>query len=127
MTELRTALGRVRGLGSAKEGPAHWWAQRLTGIALVPLAIWFVLSAIRLGGANHAVFKAWVADQTNAVLLVLLTVAMFHHAYLGVQVVIEDYVHTESRKIVSLVAARFVAIVAAVCCIMAVFRLAFGS
>ena len=125
--ELRTALGRVRGLGSAKEGPAHWWAQRLTGIALVPLAIWFVLSALRLAGASHATVKAWAGDQTNAVLLVLLTVAMFHHAYLGIQVVIEDYVHREAYKITSLVVTRFLAIGAAVCCIMAVFRLAFGN
>lgn len=125
--EFRSALGRVRGLGSAKEGPAHWWAQRLTGIALVPLSIWFVVAVLGLLGADHAQVKAWVGSHSNATLLVLLTLAMFHHAYLGVQVVIEDYVHAEGTKIVSLVIARFAAIAAAVSCILAVFRLAFGG
>lgn len=125
--ELRSALGRVRGLGSAKEGPAHWWAQRLTGVALVPLSLWFVCSVLGMLGADYMQFRAWAGNQGNATLLVLLTLAMFHHAYLGVQVVIEDYVHAEGCKIVSLVVARFVAIAAAVSCILAVFRLAFGG
>lgn len=125
--EMRTALGRVRGLGSSKEGPAHWWAQRLTAIALVPLSIWFVISALRLIGADYAAFRIWAGGHGNAVLMLLLTVAMFHHAYLGVQVVIEDYVHSEGLKIASLIAARFVAVLAAVSCIMAVLRLAFGA
>ena len=125
--ELRTALGRVRGLGSAKEGPAHWWAQRLSAIALVPLSIWFVISVLRLLGADHAGFRAWAGGHGNAVLLLLLTVAMFHHAYLGVQVVIEDYVHAEGLKIASLIVTRFVSVLAAVSCIMAILRLAFGA
>ncbi len=125
--ELRSPLGRVRGLGSAKEGPAHWWAQRLTAVALVPLSIWFVVSALSLIGADHAVFRAWAGSHGNAMLLILFTVIMFHHAYLGIQVVIEDYVHGEAVKTVSLVVTRFVAIFAAVSCIMAVFRLAFGN
>jgi succinate dehydrogenase / fumarate reductase membrane anchor subunit len=125
--ELRSALGRVRGLGSAKEGPAHWWTQRVTAVALVPLSIWFVISVLRLQGIDYGSFRGWAGNHVNATLLILLTVAMFQHAYLGVQVVIEDYIHHESCKIVSLMACRFIAIIAAVSSILAVFRLAFGG
>ena len=92
---LRTPLGRVRGLGSAKEGTAHWWAQRLTAIALVPLVLWFAVSLIVLAGADHATVAAWLRDPVAAVLMLLLILAGFHHAQLGMQVVIEDYVHSE--------------------------------
>ena len=90
-TSLRSPLGRVRGLGSAKEGVAHWWAQRLTGLALVPLALWFVISVISLAGADHARTVAWIASPVPAVLLVLLIAATFYHAVLGLQVVVGFY------------------------------------
>src|SRR5690606_5979046 len=83
---LRTPLGRVRGLGSAKEGSHHWWMQRVTAVALVPLTLWFVASLLCLAGADHAPAADWLASPLTAVLMLLLIVATFHHLQLGVQV-----------------------------------------
>ncbi len=105
-TAMRTMLGRVRGLGSAKEGVAHWWAQRMTAVALVPLVLWFVISILSLAGADHAAVKGWVSHPVNGSLLLLLVVAVFHHAKLGLTVVIEDYLHNEAQKIVVLTLMR---------------------
>ncbi|MEM7169923.1 MAG: succinate dehydrogenase, hydrophobic membrane anchor protein [Pseudomonadota bacterium] len=100
---FKSQLGRVRGLGSAKEGSAHWWSQRLTAIALVPLTIWFAVSVAALAGADYQTMRAWVGSPVVAVLLISVILATFYHAYLGLQVVIEDYVHHEAVKIVVLI------------------------
>ncbi len=89
----RSALGQVRGLGSAKDGTGHWWSQRLTALALVPLSLWFMISLVAMAGADHATIVTWIASPIVAGLLILLVTATFFHAYLGLQVVIEDYVH----------------------------------
>ncbi len=125
--EFRTPIGRVRGLGSAKEGTAHWWAQRVTAIALVPLVIWFVVSVISMVGADLAAMKAWVGHPITAVLLVLLIAATFHHGQLGLQVVIEDYVHTEWVKIALLLIVKAAALILALLGIFAVLKIAFGG
>jgi len=90
---LRTPLGRVRGLGAAKSGVHHWWLQRLTSLALLPLSIWLVFSLAGLAGASHAGAVAWIGRPLNAVLLLAFLAAAFHHSANGVQEVIEDYVH----------------------------------
>ncbi|MFN4282271.1 MAG: succinate dehydrogenase, hydrophobic membrane anchor protein [Alphaproteobacteria bacterium] len=125
--QMRTALGRVRHLGSAKEGVQHWWAQRLTAVALVPLTIWFVASVAYLAGADHAAFAGWIARPLNALLMIVLLGAGFHHAQLGLQVVIEDYVHGEAAKLVSLIVVKFAALLLALAGIFAVLKLAFGA
>ncbi len=104
--DLRSPLGRARGLGSAKEGTAHWWAQRVTAVALVPLTLWFVASMIVLAGAPLPRVGLWMGHPVVATLLIALLVAVFHHAQLGLQVVIEDYVHAESTKLVLLLVAK---------------------
>lgn len=104
--DLRSPLGRARGLGSAKEGTAHWWAQRVTAVALVPLTLWFVASMIVLAGAPLPRVGLWMGHPVVAALLIALLVAVFHHAQLGLQVVIEDYVHAESTKLVLLLVAK---------------------
>ena len=124
---MRTPLARVRGLGSAKEGVHHWWAQRLTALALVPLTLWFVVSVAGLAGMDHAAAVAWIGSPAVTVLLVLLVTATFWHAQLGVQVVIEDYVHSEADKLVALIAVKFAAVLLAIASIFAVLRLAFGG
>ena len=124
---LRTPLGRVRGLGSAKEGTAHWWAQRLTAIALVPLVLWFAVSLIVLTGADRATVTEWLSDPVPAVLMLLLILAGFHHAQLGLRVVIEDYVHAEWFKLALVTAVKFAAIALGIGAAFSVLKIALGG
>ena len=124
---LRSDLGRVRGLGSAKEGTSHWWAQRWTAVALLPLSFWFVWSAINLVGVDHIGFKNWLNENANLVLMILFVGSLFYHMQLGLQVVIEDYVHGEKKKVTSLVLNLFVALFFGVSSIVALLKVAFGS
>lgn len=121
---LRSPLGRVRGLGSAKDGTAHWWAQRLTAVALVPLLLWFSASIAMMTGADIAAVRAWIANPVVSILLVLLAIAAFHHAQLGLQVVLEDYVQTEWLKVAGIIAVKFAAVALAVACIFSVLKIA---
>ncbi len=124
---FRTPMGRARGLGSARDGAGHWWAQRLTAIALVPLTLWFVASVVSLAGAGHAEVAAWLGAPVPAVLTILLIVATFHHAQLGLQVVIEDYIHSEGLKIAGIVLVKFAAAALGLVSVFAVLRIAFGG
>ena len=125
MTEsLRSPLGRVRGLGSARSGTMHWWRQRLTALALIPLILWFVIGLVSHVGAEHAVVVAWIATPLNAALLVLLLTAGFWHVQLGGRVIIEDYIHGEGLKIFSVVALSFATIAVGLACVLAVLKLA---
>lgn len=101
--KLRSALGRARGLGSAKAGIRHWWNQRLTAIGLVPLSLWFVASLVGLADADHAAFTAWMGKPGNAAPMLLMALVLVQHAYLGLHVVIEDYVHSELPKFAALI------------------------
>jgi succinate dehydrogenase / fumarate reductase membrane anchor subunit len=122
---MRSQLGRVRGLGSAKKGSGHWWAQRVTAIALAPLTLWFVISIIRLAGLPYATMVHWAGQPVNSVLLLCLVLATFYHMALGLQVVMEDYIHDESLKLVSLLAMKGATAVLALASLMAVLKLAF--
>ncbi|MEE8559565.1 MAG: succinate dehydrogenase, hydrophobic membrane anchor protein [Alphaproteobacteria bacterium] len=124
---LRTPLGRVRGLGSAREGVAHWWGQRLTAIALVPLAIWFVVSIAALAGADHGAVVAWLRAPVSAILMVLLIAVSFHHLQLGLQVVLEDYVQTEGLRLAAIIGVKFAAAAFALAAVFAVLKVAFGG
>jgi succinate dehydrogenase / fumarate reductase membrane anchor subunit len=126
MSTIRTPLGRVRGLGSAKEGVQLWWMQRLTAAALVPLTLWFIYVAISLTGADHAAVVGWFARPRNSVLMILLVAATFHHAQLGLQVVIEDYVHNEGVKLAAVIGVKFLAAFLAAGMIFGIVRIAFG-
>jgi succinate dehydrogenase / fumarate reductase membrane anchor subunit len=121
---MRSPLGRAIGLGSAKEGVEHWWLQRITAVALVPLALWFVAAVISLIGADLEVLLNWVAHPLPAILLVLLLIAVFYHTSLGLQVVIEDYVHAELARLGLLVLVRLCCFALAVAGIVAVLMMA---
>ncbi len=125
MSGLRSSLGRARGLGSAKEGVAHWWAQRVTAVALVPLALWLAFSLARLSFADHAAVTAWIAQPLVAIALVLTLFATFYHAKLGLQVVIEDYVHGGFAKHTMLLLSTFATFVLGAGSIFAVLKIAF--
>ena len=122
---MRSPLGRAIGLGSAKEGVDHWWAERITAIALVPLTLWFVIAVIELAGADRAAFVEWVRHPVPAVLLVLLLIATFYHNALGLQVVIEDYVANEGAKLAALIVMKLAAFLLAALGIFSVLKLAF--
>lgn len=124
---LRTPLGRVRGLGSAKDGVAHWWAQRITAVALLPLLLWFAAALAASAGMDHAAAKEWLSNPVSAILMILLIAAGFHHAQLGLQVVIEDYVHTEWLKITSIMAVKLATVALAVAGVFSVLKIAFGG
>ncbi len=124
---MRSPLGRVRGLGSAREGVGHWWAQRMTALALVPLALWFVAALVGLTGADHAAAREWIASPVPAALLVLLVVASFYHGALGLQVVIEDYVHHEGAKLAALIAVGGLSLLLGLAGVLAVLTVLFGG
>lgn len=125
--DMRTPLKRARGIGSAQSGVSHWWTQRLTAAALVLLMIWFVITLLSLLHTDYASARATVAKPWNAVLLVALLVTMFWHAVLGLQVVIEDYVHTRWKEVVLLTVIKFLAVLAALASVLAVLRIALGG
>lgn len=125
--KLRSPLGIARGLGSAKSGVQHWWLQRVTAIALIPLALWFVVAVIRVAGMDYAGASAWVAAPLNATLLVALLVALFWHAQLGLQVVLEDYIHAHGPRIFAQISIRLGLPLAALAAVLAVLRIASGN
>jgi succinate dehydrogenase / fumarate reductase, membrane anchor subunit len=102
---MRSPLGRAIGLGSAKEGAKEWWAERVSAIALVPLTLWFAASIIAHTGSDYATFIAWLRTPPATILMILLLIASFHHSAFALQVVIEDYVHSEA-KFAAMIAAR---------------------
>ena len=122
---LRSPLGRVLGLGSAKDGTEHWWTQRLTAVALVPLGLWFAIALAAMGDFSHAAVSAWIAQPLNTVLLLLLVLASVYHSHLGVQVVVEDYVEGP-LKVASLMLLSLVHALIAVAGAVAILRVAFG-
>ena len=125
--DLRSDLGRVRGLGSAKGGTSHWWAQRVTAVALVPLSAWFIFSIINLVGVDREGLKVWLNGPVSFALMVLFLIALFYHMQLGLQVVIEDYVHNEKNKVISLILNKLIAVFLVVSSITALMKIAFGG
>ena len=121
---LRTPLGKVRGLGAAKRGTDHFIAQRITAIALIPLAIWFIWAIAAHTSADYAAAVAFLSHPVNAALLALFALTGIYHFVLGLQVVIEDYVTGEGLKIASLLLNKFVGVVLGVAVLIAILKLA---
>jgi succinate dehydrogenase / fumarate reductase membrane anchor subunit len=122
---LRSPLGRVRGLGSAREGAAHWWAQRVTAVALVPLLLWFAGHMLLTTQLDYAETVDSLRHPLHAIPLLLLIIAGFHHAQLGLQVVIEDYVHGDGARIAAIMAMKLAAFALGLGCAYAVLKIAF--
>jgi succinate dehydrogenase / fumarate reductase membrane anchor subunit len=123
----RTPIAKVRGLGAARSGLQHWKMQRLTAIANVLLVLWFMFSAMALSGSGYDQMRAWLASPVTASLVVLLIISTFYHARLGLQIVVEDYVHHEGARIALLVAIALIVLALAVTCIVAVLTVAVGG
>jgi succinate dehydrogenase / fumarate reductase membrane anchor subunit len=119
-------LGQVLGSGSAKDGTEHWWAQRVTAVALLILGCWFLYSIMRLDSYTHSAMLGWAGRPFNSVMLVLLSVTLAWHSALGVQVVLEDYVHGPFIKVLSLLANKFAHVFLAIAAVVAVLTIALG-
>lgn len=125
-TALRSPLGRVRGMGSARNGTHHWWMQRVTSLALLPLTLWFVASMISLAGASYLETLLWIAQPVNAVLMLALIGLTFHHMAAGLQVVVEDYVRHEFQRIAIILVIKAACVLMAMASAFAVLRIAFA-
>lgn len=121
---LRSPLGKVIGLGSAKEGAGHWWIQRVSAVGLLLLAPWFLIALLMLGDLSYVSVVAWVAAPLNAALLTLLIITVTYHAQLGMQVVVEDYVSHKGVKILILLAINFALWILGVLGVFSVLRIA---
>jgi succinate dehydrogenase / fumarate reductase, membrane anchor subunit len=121
---LRSPLGRVLGMGSAKDGTGHWWAQRVSAVALIPLTIWFFVSLLQLPALDYGTVRAWLALPWSGLLAVLLVAVLTYHSYLGTTVVIEDYVHGSGTKLCSLLLLKFLYVVLGGAAILAILRVA---
>ena len=124
---LRSPLGRVLGQGAARNGVRHWWQQRLTSIALVPLTVWFAVSLLCLPSLAHPALVAWMSQSSTALLLILLVLIAAWHSQLGVRVVVEDYVHDAGARTLTLVAIGFAHVLLAAAGVFAVLKVAFGA
>ena len=127
LRRTRTPLSEVKGLGSAKEGTSHFWTQRLTAIALVPLMIWLAFSIASLPGRDYLSIRDWLAGPFNAVAMILVIVTGFFHARLGLHEIAIDYVHGTAARTVTMIAINFAAVALAVAGVFAVLRIAFGA
>ena len=121
---MRTPLGLARGLGSAKDGTHHWWMQRVTSVIMVPLMLWFVISLLTISRVDYPTFQHWMSRPWNAGLLLALLSTMFYHASLGMQVVYEDYVRPECRKVMAIIITNLLLLVLAAVAIVAVLKIA---
>lgn len=125
--DLRHPIKRARGLGSAQSGVGHWWTQRVTAVALIALGLWFLVVVLRVAHGDFATARELVARPWNAVLLIAFVITMFWHAVLGLQVIIEDYVHTRWKEVSLLVLVKFLAVLGALASVYAVLRIALGA
>jgi succinate dehydrogenase / fumarate reductase membrane anchor subunit len=124
---LMTPLNRVLGLGTGKGAAEHWWLQRVTAVALLPLGLWFAYELLTLPGFDYATVVAWVREPATSILLVLLVVAAAYHSSLGIQVVVEDYVPAKGLRAATLMASTLAHVGLGVAAVFAVLKIAFGS
>jgi len=123
---LRSPLGRVLGMGSAKDGSAHWWAQRVSAVALIPLTLWFLFSLLMLPAFDYDTLRTWLSVPISGFLAVLLVAVLAYHSYLGTIVIVEDYVSAAGMKVLTLLVLRFLYVLCAGAGIFAILRVVFG-
>lgn len=123
--DTRSSLSRAIGLGSARSGVSHWWAERISAIALIPLTLWFLAAVVARTRSDYTTFVAWMHKPATDVLMTLLLITLFYHTQLGVQVIVEDYVHS-GTKFAIVILVRFVCFAFAVIGILSVLRIATG-
>jgi succinate dehydrogenase / fumarate reductase membrane anchor subunit len=124
VTMRQTALGQAKGLGSAKSGLHHWWAERVTSVALIPLTLWFVFSVLSLAGHPQPDIAHWISHPMVAVLLIALILTSFHHTQLGLQMVLEDYVHDEVHRLIWMMVMKAIVWLLGLAAVLSVLKLA---
>jgi succinate dehydrogenase / fumarate reductase, membrane anchor subunit len=124
---LMSPLNRVLGLGAAKGAAEHWWLQRLTAVALIPLGLWFALALLALPTFDYAAVTAWVQRPVTSILLLCMIIAIGYHSALGVQVVVEDYVASRGGRVVALIASTLAHVALSIAAVFAVLKIALGS
>lgn len=127
MSSIRSSLATARGLGSAKSGTGHHWAQRVSAVVLVPLTLWFVACLAAQFGASYASVTDWLSSPFQAALLALYLAAIFYHSQLGLQVVVEDYVHNEIIKLATLIGLQLINLVMGAAAIVSVLMILVGA
>jgi succinate dehydrogenase / fumarate reductase membrane anchor subunit len=123
---LESPLGKFLGHGSARDGTGHWWSQKLTAVALIPLTIWFVFAVLGMDSFDYASVRLWIGAPLNAILLILFTVSALYHSDLGLQVVVEDYVHG-ATKVVTLMVLKFMHVALAVAVVYSIIIISLGA
>lgn len=124
---MKLPLNQVLGLGAAKEGPSHWWQQRLTAIALLPLGLWFAFALVCIDLGSYAAVTAWMRQPMTAILLALTAGSVIFHSWLGVQVVLEDYVGGKGSKVLALLLSSFAHVFVFAVCLFSILKVAFGA
>ena len=123
---LVTPLNRVLGLGTASGAGEHWWMQRLTAVALLPLGLWLAISLARLPGFDYATVVQWVQRPVTSILLILTVLAVGYHSYLGLQVIVEDYVHAKALKVLAIMGSALAHVALSIAALFAILKIAFG-
>lgn len=123
---LISPLHRARGLGTAKDGVGHWWWERITSVVLIPFTLWFLFMLIHVAPQGIEAVTAWFSSPLNAIGTIVLLSTLFYHTSLGIQVVIEDYVHVEWKKVTGIILSRFLFLILTLICLFSVIRLHFG-
>ena len=123
---LESPLGKFLGHGSARDGTGHWWSQKLTAVALIPLTIWFVFAVLGMDSFDYASVRLWMGAPLNAILLILFTVSALYHSDLGLQVVVEDYVHG-ATKVLTLMVLKFMHVALAVAVVYSIIIISLGA
>lgn len=124
---MKSPLNQVLGLGTAREGVSHWWRQRVTAVALIPLGLWFALSLLAVDPGSYDELIAWVRDPLTAVLLILAVTCLSYHSWLGIAVVVEDYIGGKAAKIVVLLASSFAHAFVLAASLFSILKIAFGA
>lgn len=119
---MQAPLARARGLGSARSGSRHWWLQRVSALALAPLTVWFVISFTALTNADHRTYSQWMGSPLNSVLMILLVIALFYHMAVGLQVIAEDYLHSDRIKLFAIISTQFGCLALAITGVVSILR-----
>jgi succinate dehydrogenase / fumarate reductase membrane anchor subunit len=120
---LQSPLGKAIGLGSAKHGYSHWWLQRVSAVALIPLCIWFIYSVVCLIQSDYSAVTAWFASPVQTSLMIIFILTLIYHAQTGLQVVIEDYIHAKCANLVLIYGVKFASVLMAVVAVVSIFRI----